>query len=73
MKRSKRIILAMMVLALVLVTVAATGAYGSLAYTYDLVGNRLMQTLGGAVTTYSYAAGTNRLASITASGVWSAA
>ena len=47
---------------------SATGAYGSLGYTYDLVGNRLKQTLGAALTTYAYTAGTNRLASITSGG-----
>jgi RHS repeat-associated protein len=47
---------------------SAAGAYGSLAYAYDKVGNRLQQTLSAAVTTYGYTAGTNRLASIVAGG-----
>jgi len=46
---------------------SAAGAYGSLGYTYDPVGNRLTQTLGADTTTYSYAAHSNRL-STTASG-----
>jgi RHS repeat-associated protein len=49
--------------------ISATGAYGSLGYTYDKVGNRLTQTLGAAITTYAYTSGTNRLASITATGI----
>ncbi|MEW5717855.1 MAG: hypothetical protein AB1817_04445 [Chloroflexota bacterium] len=33
----------------------ATGAYtGTFAYTYDAVGNRLMQTANGALTNYAY-------------------
>jgi YD repeat-containing protein len=47
---------------------AATGAYGAFGWTYDKVGNRLTQTLGGATTAYGYTAGTNRLAGITAGG-----
>jgi len=47
---------------------AATGAYGALGWTYDKLGNRLTQTLGGATTAYGYTPGTNRLASMTAGG-----
>ena len=47
---------------------AASGVVGSLAYTYDPVGNRLTQTVSGAITTYGYTPATNRLASITAGG-----
>jgi RHS repeat-associated protein len=43
----------------------ATGAYGVFGWTYDKLGNRLTQTLGGVTTAYGYTAGTNRLASIT--------
>ena len=49
--------------------VSAAGAYGSLTYNYDNNGNRLSQKLGKATTKYTYTAGTNRLASITAGGV----
>jgi RHS repeat-associated protein len=48
---------------------SAAGAYGSLGYAYDKVGNRLTQTLGATTTSYAYSSGTNRLASITASGI----
>jgi len=41
------------------------GGYGSFTWTYDPVGNRLTQAAGGVTTTYGYAAGSNRLASIT--------
>ncbi len=47
--------------------VSGTGGYGAYAWTYDLVGNRLTQTLGSATTTYSYSSG-NRLWSVNASG-----
>jgi RHS repeat-associated protein len=47
---------------------SAAGAYGVFGWTYDKVGNRLKQILGGATTAYGYTAGTNRLASITAGG-----
>jgi RHS repeat-associated protein len=48
---------------------AATGSYGSLAWTLDDVGNRLTQSNGGAGgSTYAYVPNTNRLASITAGG-----
>jgi RHS repeat-associated protein len=51
---------------------AASGSYGGLGYGYDLVGNRTSQTttIGQAVTTqtYSYAAGSNRLAQIATPG-----
>ena len=42
----------------------ATGGYGSLAYTYDPVGNILSQTLGSVATKYTYAKKSNRLAGI---------
>jgi len=41
------------------------GGYGSFAWTYDKVGNRLTQTSGTTSTTYGYTTGTNRLATIT--------
>jgi RHS repeat-associated protein len=45
---------------------SATGGYGSLAWTYDAVGNRQTQTANGVVvTTYNYTPGSNQLASIT--------
>ncbi len=47
----------------------ASGGYGSFAYTYDSVGNRLTQNFGGSVATYSYAAHSNQLTAVTASGV----
>jgi RHS repeat-associated protein len=47
---------------------SATGAYGSQAWAYDPVGNRLTLAAAGVTTTYGYAPGTNRIASITASG-----
>jgi RHS repeat-associated protein len=48
---------------------SAAGGYGSFGYTYDSVGNRLSQTSAGAAATYSYAAGSNQLTAITATGV----
>ena len=39
----------------------AKGSYGSLAYTYDTVGNRLTQTLGSVTSSFSYKANSNRL------------
>jgi RHS repeat-associated protein len=47
---------------------SGSGGYGSLAYTYDGVGNRLSQTVNSSTTTYAYTSGTNRLASITNGG-----
>jgi RHS repeat-associated protein len=48
----------------------ATGPYGSYAYTYDGVGNRLTEALGSATDSYTYPASSNRLTSISlASGV----
>ncbi|HUN56488.1 MAG TPA: chitobiase/beta-hexosaminidase C-terminal domain-containing protein [Candidatus Binataceae bacterium] len=44
---------------------SATGGYGSYAWTYDKVGNRLTQILNGTSTAYGYTSGTNRLATIT--------
>lgn len=42
----------------------ATGPFGQLGYTYDLVGNRLTETANSATTSYSYVPGTNRLSSV---------
>ena len=42
----------------------AAGAYGSLKYSYDSVGNRLTETRGPNTQAYSYAAPSNRLTSI---------
>jgi YD repeat-containing protein len=42
----------------------ATGPYGTLAYTYDGVGNRLTAKLGAATDAYSYPASSNRLSGI---------
>ena len=47
---------------------SATGGYGSFGYTYDSVGNRLTQSLGGSATTYAYAPRSNQLASVSANG-----
>ncbi len=48
----------------------ASGPYGSYAYTYDGVGNRLTEALGSSTDLYSYASTSNRLTSISlASGV----
>ena len=44
---------------------SGTGGYGSFAWTYDKVGNRLTQLQGSTTTTYGYTTGTNRLATIT--------
>jgi RHS repeat-associated protein len=44
---------------------SATGIYGSIAWTYDGVGNRLSQIENGISDTYLYTQGTNRLASVT--------
>jgi RHS repeat-associated protein len=48
---------------------SGTGGYGSLAWVLDKVGNLTSHAAGTATTTYALAAGTNRLASITAGGV----
>jgi len=47
---------------------SASGAYGSLSWTYDSDGNRASQTIGGAVQAYAYPSNSNMLASITQSG-----
>ncbi len=48
---------------------AASGIYGSLAWTYDLVGNRTGESAGGASSAaYAYLANSNRLTGITAGG-----
>ena len=39
----------------------ATGAYGSISFTYDGVGNRLSRTVDAQTDTYSYVVGTNQL------------
>jgi RHS repeat-associated protein len=44
---------------------SGTGGYGSLAWTYDAVGNRLTQTANSVLTTYGYTSGSNQLATIT--------
>jgi len=43
----------------------ATGAYGSINYTYDNVGNRLTRTIGSQTETYTYITGTNKLYQVT--------
>lgn len=40
----------------------AQGGYGELGYDYDLIGNRLTQTLDGSTTTNDFVAGTHRIA-----------
>jgi len=47
---------------------SATGAYGTIGYTYDQVGNRLTRTLDGQTDTYAYEPGTHKLTGITGSG-----
>ena len=42
----------------------ATGPYGSHAFTYDGVGNRITSTLGAATDTYTYPLTSNRLSGI---------
>jgi len=44
---------------------SGTGGYGTFSWTYDNVGNRLTQIQGSITTTYTYAAGSNRLATYT--------
>jgi RHS repeat-associated protein len=46
----------------------ANGAYGSLAWTYDAVGNRATQVVASATQTYAYPPTSNQLASITQTG-----
>ena len=48
--------------------VGATGPYGSIAYTYDAVGNRLSKTTDGQTHTYTYEQGTNRLRAVEGAG-----
>jgi YVTN family beta-propeller protein/YD repeat-containing protein len=43
---------------------SGSGGYGSLSWKYDKVGNLTSQTVNSSTTTYGYASGTNRLASI---------
>jgi YD repeat-containing protein len=47
---------------------SASGAYGSLAWTYDAVGNRATQVVASATQTYAYPATSNQLACIAQSG-----
>ena len=47
---------------------SAAGGYGSLAYTYDSVGNRMSESVGGAPTTYAYTPKSNQLSAVTANG-----
>ena len=47
---------------------SATGAYGTIGYTYDQVGNRLTRTLDGQTDTYTYEPGTHKLTGITGPG-----
>jgi RHS repeat-associated protein len=46
----------------------ASGAYGSLAFTYDGVGNRTTRVAGATTETYNYASTSNRLNSISVGG-----
>jgi len=46
----------------------ATGIYGTVAYTYDNVGNRLSRTVNGQVENYAYEAGTSRLSEVAKNG-----
>jgi len=47
---------------------SATGAYGTIGYTYDKVGNRLTRTQDGQTDTYAYEPGTHKLTGITGPG-----
>ncbi|WP_158813296.1 RHS repeat-associated core domain-containing protein [Methylocapsa sp. S129] len=47
---------------------SASGAYGSLAWTYDAVGNRATQVAASATQTYAYPMSSNQLASIAQTG-----
>lgn len=53
------------------ITSAASGAggYGSLAWSHDKNGNLLTRTVGSTSTSYSYATGSNRIASYMSAGV----
>jgi RHS repeat-associated protein len=44
--------------------IGAEGSYDALEYSYDRVGSRLSETRDGAVSSYSYTPGTNRLARV---------
>jgi RHS repeat-associated protein len=44
---------------------SGSGGYGTFSWTYDKVGNRLTQVQGSTTTTYTYTAGSNRLAAYT--------
>ncbi|MBU1640984.1 MAG: RHS domain-containing protein [Proteobacteria bacterium] len=43
----------------------AQGIYGTLDYTYDMVGNRQTKSVDGLTDTYSYISGTNRIQAVT--------
>jgi RHS repeat-associated protein len=47
---------------------SASGAYGSLSFTYDGVGNRATSVTGGTTNTYNYGSSSNQLNSISVSG-----
>jgi RHS repeat-associated protein len=47
---------------------SASGAYGSLSFTYDGVGNRATSVAGGTTETYSYGTSSNRLTGATIGG-----
>ncbi|HEY0105573.1 MAG TPA: RHS repeat-associated core domain-containing protein [Rhizomicrobium sp.] len=44
---------------------SASGLYGSLAFTYDGVGNRLTNVVGGTTSAYAYPSTSNRLSTVT--------
>ncbi len=48
---------------------SGAGGYGAFAWSYDKVGNRQTQVLNGVTITYGYTAGTNRLATISGTGI----
>ncbi len=48
---------------------SATGPYGNYSWTYNAVGSRLSETLGGVTTNYTYGSENNRLLTLTANGV----
>jgi RHS repeat-associated protein len=47
---------------------SASGAYGSLSFTYDGVGNRATRVVGSTTETYNYSSTANRLSTISVSG-----
>ena len=48
-----------------LTAASGTAGYGTFAWTYDKIGNRLTQVQGSTTSTYTYSTGSNRLATIT--------